>query len=122
MLLKFFVLQLINIFSCKELRSLIPEPDLKELEERLKRLQRNIYKSFPYTRYGSSRDAFCYRRVNTHLTTFKVSIWIAWTNAIVYSTTSFFQFLLVWQILCQWEIVGRQHINNRIFLEDFDIF
>lgn len=55
----------------QELRSLIPEPDLTEFEEKLKRLQRNIYKSFPYTRYGSSRDAFCYRRVNTHLTTFK---------------------------------------------------
>lgn len=55
----------------QELRGLIPEPDLSELEEKLKYLQRNIYKSFPYTRYGSSRDAFCYRRVNTHLAAFK---------------------------------------------------
>ena len=59
-------------FFLKELRGLIPEPDLSELEEKLKYLERNIYKSFPYTRYGSSRDAFCYRRVNTHLAAFKV--------------------------------------------------
>lgn len=64
-----------NVFSFlyKELRGLIPEPDLSELEEKLKYLERNIYKAFPYTRYGSSRDAFCYRRVNTHLAAFKVS-------------------------------------------------
>ncbi|XP_068686194.1 uncharacterized protein [Montipora foliosa] len=55
----------------QEVRGLVPEPDLTELEEKLKYLQRNIYKSFPYTRYGSSRDAFCYRRVNTHLSAFK---------------------------------------------------
>lgn len=55
----------------QELRSLVPEPDLTELEKKLEYLQRNIYKSFPYTRYGSSRDAFCYRRVNTHLAAFK---------------------------------------------------
>lgn len=60
-------------FLFKELRGLIPEPDLAELEEKLKYLKRNIYKSFPYARYGSSRDAFCYRRVNTHLAAFKVS-------------------------------------------------
>lgn len=60
-------------FLYKELRGLIPEPDLSELEEKLKYLERNIYKAFPYTRYGSSRDAFCYRRVNTHLAAFKVS-------------------------------------------------
>lgn len=70
-----FLFNLINIFIFlyKEIRGLIPEPDLTELEEKLKYLQRNIYKSFPYTRYGSSRDAFCYRRVNTHLAAFKVS-------------------------------------------------
>ncbi|KAL9965410.1 hypothetical protein ACROYT_G029209 [Oculina patagonica] len=55
----------------QELRGLIPEPDLTELEEKLNYLQRNIYKSFPNTRFGSSRDAFCYRRVNTHLAAFK---------------------------------------------------
>lgn len=55
----------------QEVRGLIPEPDLQELEEKLQYFQRNIYKSFPYTRYGSSRDAFCYRRVSTHLAIFK---------------------------------------------------
>ena len=54
------------------MRGLIPEPDLQELEEKLQYFQRNIYKSFPYTRYGSSRDAFCYRRVSPHLAIFKV--------------------------------------------------
>jgi len=55
----------------KEIVSDMPIPDLKPLEERLNVLSRNIFKSFPYTRWGSNRDAFCYRRVSTHLTAFK---------------------------------------------------
>ena len=51
----------------------MPEPDLSELEEKLTYLKRNIYKSFPHSRWGSNRDAFSFRRVNTHLQAFKVS-------------------------------------------------
>ncbi|XP_076325339.1 uncharacterized protein LOC143233233 [Tachypleus tridentatus] len=49
----------------------LPSPDLQPLENNLNNLQRNIYKSFPNTRWGSSRDAFCYRRVRIHLEAFK---------------------------------------------------
>lgn len=55
----------------KELSDMIPAPDLAPLEERLKYLQKNISTSFPYSRWGSRRDAFCYRRVSTHLQAFK---------------------------------------------------
>ncbi|XP_013788424.1 uncharacterized protein LOC106472333 [Limulus polyphemus] len=49
----------------------LPSPDLQPLEKNLNNLQRNIYKSFPNTRWGSNRDDFCYRRVRTHLEAFK---------------------------------------------------
>ncbi|XP_070548257.1 uncharacterized protein [Ptychodera flava] len=55
----------------QEIRELMPAPDLTSMEQRLDSLQHNIYKAFPYTRWGSSRDAFCYRRVKVHLTAFK---------------------------------------------------
>ncbi|XP_074653437.1 uncharacterized protein LOC141907628 [Tubulanus polymorphus] len=54
-----------------EIRECLPAPDLKPLEDKLKYLEKNIFKSFPNTRWGSSRDAFCYRRVKTHLDAFK---------------------------------------------------
>ncbi|CAH3175043.1 unnamed protein product [Porites lobata] len=73
--------QLVDLFNAlvterhpdleQELQGLIPEPDLKEMEKKLNYLQRKIYKSFPHSRYGSSSNTFCYRRVNTHLAAFK---------------------------------------------------
>lgn len=49
----------------------IPVPDLNPLEEKLNTLQRNIYRSIPSTRWESNRDLFCYRRVSSHLESFK---------------------------------------------------
>lgn len=50
----------------------IPSPDISNLLENLERCKSNIFKSFPNSRWGSNRDAFCYRRVKTHLDSFTV--------------------------------------------------
>jgi len=50
---------------------LTPSPDLTPLENRLEILSKNIARAFPNTRYGSDRDAFCYRRVKGHVIAFQ---------------------------------------------------
>ena len=53
-------------------RKLITVPDLQTLNDKLASLKRNVYRSLPTVRFGSSRDASCYRRAKVHLITFKV--------------------------------------------------
>lgn len=48
-----------------------PAPDLIPFENKLEALTKNISKAFPWSKYGSDRDAFCYRRVKVHLTAFQ---------------------------------------------------
>ncbi|KAK2158438.1 hypothetical protein LSH36_170g01007 [Paralvinella palmiformis] len=52
-------------------RKLITVPDLQTLCDKLACLKHNIYRSLPTVRFGSSRDASCYRRAKVHLSTFK---------------------------------------------------
>ncbi|XP_060888805.1 uncharacterized protein LOC132959648 [Labrus mixtus] len=47
--------------------------DLKYLQEDLQLKKTNIYRSIPYSRFGSNRDAHCYRKAYPHLLAFKVS-------------------------------------------------
>ncbi|XP_061571714.1 uncharacterized protein LOC133425069 [Cololabis saira] len=47
--------------------------DLKYLQEDLQLKKANVYKSIPYSRFGSNRDAHCYRKAYPHLVAFKVS-------------------------------------------------
>lgn len=47
--------------------------DLKYLQEDLHLKKANIYRSIPYSRFGSNRDAHCYRKAYPHLVAFKVS-------------------------------------------------
>lgn len=54
-----------------EVVGLIPLPDLTQFETKLEALKKNIDKSFPWSKYGSGRNAFCYQRVKTHLDTFQ---------------------------------------------------
>lgn len=49
----------------------IPTPDLQPLENKLEELTKNISKAFPYSKYGSDRDGFCFRRVKIHLSAFQ---------------------------------------------------
>ncbi|GIX94260.1 uncharacterized protein CDAR_562041 [Caerostris darwini] len=50
---------------------LLPEPDLKPIEERLSKLKQNVYKSFPRNIWGSRESSFCFMRVKTHLEAFR---------------------------------------------------
>lgn len=47
--------------------------DLKYLQEDLQLKKANIYRSIPYSRFGSNRDAHCYRKAYPHMVAFKVS-------------------------------------------------
>ncbi|XP_012712772.2 uncharacterized protein LOC105921526 [Fundulus heteroclitus] len=47
--------------------------DLKCLQEDLQLKKANVYRSIPYSRFGSNRDAHCYRKAYPHLLAFKVS-------------------------------------------------
>lgn len=47
--------------------------DLKFLQEDLQLKKANVYRSIPYSRLGSNRDAHCYRKAYPHLVAFKVS-------------------------------------------------
>ena len=48
--------------------------DLKYLQEDLQLKKANVYRSIPYSRFGSNRDAHCYRKAYPHLVAFKVSV------------------------------------------------
>ncbi|XP_035533667.1 uncharacterized protein LOC118339947 [Morone saxatilis] len=47
--------------------------DLKYLQDDLHLKKANVYRSIPYSRFGSNRDAHCYRKAYPHLVAFKVS-------------------------------------------------
>ncbi|XP_041726712.2 uncharacterized protein LOC121556886 isoform X2 [Coregonus clupeaformis] len=55
----------------QEPRALIT--DLKPLQDDLHLKKTNVYRSIPYSRLGSNRDAHCYRKAYPHLVVFKVS-------------------------------------------------
>lgn len=55
----------------QSIRSILPAPDLKPLEEKLNTLKRNINKSLPKTRLVSKTDSASYSRASTHLEVFK---------------------------------------------------
>lgn len=55
----------------KEVRELLPNPDLTEHEANLNYLKRNIYKALPSTRLESKTDSMAYNRVSVHLMAFK---------------------------------------------------
>lgn len=57
----------------EEVEKSLPKPDISHLIENLEYFRKNIFKSLPNSRWGSSRDAFCFRRVKTHVENFKSS-------------------------------------------------
>lgn len=48
--------------------------NLKLLLEDLLQKKASVYRSIPYSRLGSNRDAHCYRKAYPHLLAFKVSL------------------------------------------------
>lgn len=55
----------------EEVEKSLPKPDIGHLMDNLEYFRKNIFKSLPNSRWGSSRDAFCFRRVKTHVENFK---------------------------------------------------
>jgi len=53
----------------ERIREAMPEPDLNL--EKLTTLKNKIFRAFPYSRWGSSRDNYAYNRVSPHIQTFK---------------------------------------------------
>ena len=64
-----------QLICSQEFYQLVPEPNLREMEVKIKTLKRNIYKSFPPrgSHVGSARDVYTYRRVSTQIQAFKVT-------------------------------------------------
>lgn len=75
--------QLINIVQSlvddepqleRKVRSNLPTPDTRPLEEQLIVLKKNIFKSLPTSRLVKATDSVAHSRVATHLATFKKTI------------------------------------------------
>lgn len=93
---------------------------MTRLENKLKAFSKDITKAFPWTKYGSNRDAFCYRRVRGHLGVFKRECLEQckafvdqkqWNNAINYIVIS-------WQYVDQlprWDDPNHNKINEQCY-------
>lgn len=57
----------------QDIERLLPTPDVTPLLDNLEYFRHNIYKSLPQSKWGTSRDAFCFRRVKTHVDNFKTT-------------------------------------------------
>ncbi|KAK8763262.1 hypothetical protein V5799_034128 [Amblyomma americanum] len=53
------------------IHELLPKPDLAHSVQKLEKLLHQIYRAFPQKHWGNSRDAFCFRRVQIPIETFK---------------------------------------------------
>ncbi|XP_065207870.1 uncharacterized protein LOC135836768 [Planococcus citri] len=58
----------------KDLIEIIPEPDLRPLEQHLTFLKKNITKALPTSRLSSKTDAIAYHRAASHLAAFKKAV------------------------------------------------
>ncbi|KAF7653984.1 hypothetical protein LDENG_00076080 [Lucifuga dentata] len=94
--------------------------DLKYLQEDLQLKKANVYRSIPYSRFGSNRDAHCYRKAYPHLVAFKVSCqeWgqvllrnKEWDSVLEHT-------LLAWRYtseLPQWDTVSHNALREQCF-------
>lgn len=55
----------------RDVENIAPSQQLIRLEKKLQVFLKDITKAFPWTKFGSDRDAFCYKRVRGHLQVFK---------------------------------------------------
>ncbi|XP_058885861.1 uncharacterized protein LOC117405246 isoform X2 [Acipenser ruthenus] len=60
-----------SLVILEEEQKTLPFPNLKPLQEELQLKKANVYRSIPYTRLGSNRDAHCYRKACPQLLAFK---------------------------------------------------
>ncbi|KAH7951308.1 hypothetical protein HPB52_007734 [Rhipicephalus sanguineus] len=60
-----------NAAAKQIIQELLPKPDLAHSMQKLEKLLHQIYRAFPQKHWGNSRDAFCFRRVQIPIETFK---------------------------------------------------
>lgn len=60
-----------NAAAKQIVQELLPKPDLAHSMQKLEKLLHQIYRAFPQKHWGNSRDAFCFRRVQIPIETFK---------------------------------------------------
>lgn len=106
--------------AVRDVENMPPNPELLRLENKLKAFSKDITKAFPWTKYGSSRDAFCYRRVKGHLNVFKrecleqCKVFVdakQWKQAIKY-------ILIAWQYVDQlprWDDPKHNKLNEQCY-------
>ncbi|CAL8390127.1 unnamed protein product [Boreogadus saida] len=94
--------------------------DLKYLQDSLQLQKANVFRSIPYSRFGSNRDAHCYRKAHPHLLAFKVSCheWgqvllrgSQWASALEYA-------LMAWRYageLPHWDTPGHNALRDQCF-------
>uniref|UniRef100_A0A023F2H5 Putative tethering factor for nuclear proteasome sts1 n=1 Tax=Triatoma infestans TaxID=30076 RepID=A0A023F2H5_TRIIF len=66
----------------EEVKSNLPSPDLRPLNDRLHDLKRNIFKSLPNSRLTSKTDSPAYSRASTHVLAFKKALVEAGRNLV----------------------------------------
>ncbi|KAG4077938.1 hypothetical protein HA402_013438 [Bradysia odoriphaga] len=106
--------------AASDAENIAPKADMTRYENKLKAFSRDITKAFPWTKYGSDRDAFCYRRVRGHLAVFKRECLeqckafvdeLQWTNAINY-------IVMAWQFVDQlprWDDPKHNKMNEQCY-------
>ncbi|XP_072305304.1 uncharacterized protein [Eucyclogobius newberryi] len=94
--------------------------DLKYLHEDLQLKKANVYRSIPYSRLGSNRDAHCYRKAYPHLVAFKVSCQ-EWGNVLLRNQewdVVLEHTLMAWRFTCelpQWDTVSHNALREQCF-------
>ncbi|XP_037052514.1 uncharacterized protein LOC119086046 [Bradysia coprophila] len=106
--------------AASDVENIAPKADMIRYENKLKAFSRDITKAFPWTKFGSDRDAFCYRRVRGHLAVFKRECLeqckafvddLQWSNAINY-------IVIAWQYVDQlprWDDPKHNKMNEQCY-------
>ncbi len=106
--------------AASDAQNIAPNTEMIRLENKLKAFSKDITKAFPWTKYGSSRDAFCYRRVRGHLAVFKRELLeqckafvdqLQWKNVIDY-------IVIAWPYVDQlprWDDPSHDKINEQCY-------
>ncbi|XP_029942280.1 uncharacterized protein LOC115384103 [Salarias fasciatus] len=109
---------LIMVEQSKESR--VAAPDLRSLQEDLQQKKANVYRSIPYSRFGSNRDAHCYRKAYPHLLAFKVSCQ-EWGQVLLRSQDwdgALEHALMAWRYtsqLPQWDTAGHNALREQCY-------
>ncbi|KAL1022098.1 hypothetical protein UPYG_G00022180 [Umbra pygmaea] len=94
--------------------------DLKLLLEDLQLKKANVYRSIPYSRLGSNRDAHCYRKAYPHLMVFKVSCqeWGHWLLQNEQWESALEHALVAWRYtseLPQWDTSSHNSVKDQCY-------